>query len=546
MNPRSAPYLAFSCLLITLLTSSALLQSIGFLINIPLVRYALPIAFLPCLWLTYGYFFAPSPRNIIVGVALSVILTALGISSAQVLDLSVDGMAYQQPAVNAILHGWNPLDGNSTHIYHNSFPFGVWAMEASLAALYGSAESGKALQVWWLFIVLPVLLAGLRAHFAAPLQPCHYLIALLAILNPVVIGQLTTFYVDGLIYLEGLTFIGALLMFGTAQSHRKLPHLFMALAIFSLISTKLSGAYWSVVLCMGAIAYSYHQQRQHTIKLAAFLLLCGTVCICIICYHPYITNLLTYDSVMPLDYKTLEDSLRPANFTPLGGIERFFYSIFSVADGSTNSPAVQKWPWTMTTLEWQKAAPDFRSGGFGPLFALGLLLSALLACICHAYTYGAKRSLSRPQKAILWLILPIAIFSIAFPESWWARFVPLFYAAPFLLLLTIASGGKRTQWGIYAACLIFAANSAITIKSNYSRQNVAQRAFYRVIDKLHERGKTEVYLVPKAGKWHYIFNLSHLIIMRRLQENGIKSSLQVDAPCPNHATTWINSRICYE
>jgi len=260
-DSKNEPLLAFAVLLITLITSSLVLQIIGFWFNLPLARYVLPVSFLPCLLLTYGYFFRPSRRNIAGGLLLASVLVALSIWSSHVLDFSMDGMAEHQPYTDAILNGFIPIYNEEDLLQLHIYPPGNWAVRASVAALYGSIDADKTLNIWWIFIAFATLLAGLRNIFGK-LQFYHYAMVGLLILNPIVIVQTVTGLTDGTVYLEGMAFIGALLMFGDCPRRNQLSILLMSMCVLILINTKVPGLYHSVMLCAGAVIYLYLSQKK--------------------------------------------------------------------------------------------------------------------------------------------------------------------------------------------------------------------------------------------------------------------------------------------
>ena len=84
-------------------------------------------------------------------------------------------------------------------------------------------------------------------------------------------------------------------------------------------------------------------------------------------------------------------------------------------------------------------APDPRVGGFGPLFALELVLLLGLA------PWIVKRR-KQPGEAIdypIFMATGIAVACAVFPEPWWARYVSLLWTAPLLVAVAGALSDMR-------------------------------------------------------------------------------------------------------
>ena len=150
------------------------------------------------------------------GLALGVIALALAMS-AFYFDLSWDGQNYHQLGIYTIAENWNPLTGpmqeftpqlNSSVRY---FAKGPWYVAVAIYETTGCFEAGKCGTVLsWATMGLAVFAAsldwGLRRRLAV-------VIALVVALNPVVMSELTTFMVDG-IMVASLTVVVAALFSG--------------------------------------------------------------------------------------------------------------------------------------------------------------------------------------------------------------------------------------------------------------------------------------------------------------------------------------------
>jgi hypothetical protein len=535
---KTQNFLAFSLLLTLLIAGSLVVQVIGHLINIPLAPASLFIVLLPALWITYRICFPFTYQSIIIAVILGFLLAFLGILSIHMQDWTSDGISYHQPAVSALLHGWNPLGKPAEMLWQNIYPSGVWSVEASLVSLYGSIEAAKVLHIWWLFIAVPTIFVGLSHYTKIPLNYRQVFLIVLCVFSPIVLGQMLTHYVDALIYLSGLTFIGALLLLGHSDEEDKAAILLMVCCLIFIINTKLTGIYHAFMLCVCAVLFLWVKDKSIPWRLAIILCITGIFATFILGYHPYITNILKYGSLLHTDSSSFSAYQRPYNLAKLNSIERFFHSLFSVTGGKPREFAMLKWPWQLYGDEFEAAGePDIRSSGFGPLFALGLLISALLI------TYAVIKKISL-DKGLLIIAAALLFFSLTFPESWWLRYVPFAYAVPFLVLLRLPVQGRVIRFGIICVIIIFTTNSIIATLSAFDLYVRGAENFTEIIEKLHGKPKDSVYLVP-PGSDYKIYNHAYETLERRLSEKGIQPHVRVDAPCLHKAAQYSEFKVCY-
>lgn len=529
------PFLAFATALSALTAAIMLVQTAGNALDVHLTPYALWLSLPVAAAAGYGLAFRPSARNVAAGVGLAAALACLGYLSALRPDWSWDGIAYQQPAALAILEGWNPLRP-APMLWQNIYPSGVWAVEAAVAAAYGTIEAAKAVQWWWVFIALPVWLQGLR-EYLGPLGRGRLALAVTAVLNPVVLVQLGTHYVDGMLYLAGVSFLGALLL--TDGPHRRAAWLVMGAAVTFMVNAKLSGIYHAVAWCLLALVFLRLRQGRMPWQAGWRLLAVGLVATFVIGWRPYATNFLTYGALMPLDRNAFAAAQRPVNLAQVPAPGRFVYSVFSQTAGEgPREPARLKWPWEVAPSEWHVAGyPDARSGGFGPLYALGLVLSA-------AVVLGALYRRSGFDGPLALLAAGCLAASAAFPEGWWLRYVPFAYTAPLLALLAIRRREGAVRWGCGAAAVVFALNAALTAGAAWRYAGYAERRFAETLAAVRRDPSAPVYLVPPGADYE-VYNHAHRTLQRRLSAEGIDAPVRVGAPCGRMAGIWADFRVCY-
>lgn len=544
---NNLPVLAFSFFLCCVLVATLAIGFTGNLFKTSLIAYALPVALPIGYGLTYHHFFSPTRRNIAVCLIGSAVLCLLCIASQRIVDMSYDSMMYQQPAVSEILQGQNPLRDKSNLFWLDIYVHGVWMIQASIAASMGALETAKSLYLFWLFITPPVLFYGIR-NIHGSLTGWQIAIGILLFANPVFISQFLTHYTDALIYITGITFLGAMLLYGNDAGQNRISTALMVMTLALLISTKLSGVYFGVMLCCCVLVYKYLQDRKLPWGLAGILLATGIVSICIVNYKPYITNLLEYGWLLPMSGEELTASLRPANLDNMWPITRFFYSLFSIMGGENREIAVLKWPWLIAAREWQIGSVDPKSGGFGPLFALSMVLCFLWLGWHQCCEYWNKKSFQPIflARSVAVIALLVFAFSILFPQSWWARYSPFVYAVPLLLLLSAAPRLPSRLQSIARLLIIgvFCFNNLIVLHATYDDRMVTARQYDDTIKHL-QSVQGEIYLVPELRERFPRYGQAPFTIQRRLQEKNISASIKVHATCKYEDAIWGGIRICH-
>lgn len=526
---KDTPFTSAAVFLLLQLAVAQLTQGAGHLLDISLVKASLPVGAIVAYGLTYTRFFARTFTNQRILVTVYAALWALALISAQIYDMTADGLGYQQPGAEAILAGWNPLHKTDS-LWENLYPTGVWEMEAALAYMYGSIESAKMLQIWWLFIAYNLLLAGIRQHKGS-LTRTDYALVALTVLCPVTLTQMLTHYVDAMIYCAGIAFLGAMLLY-TAQA--RLSLLLMSCCILFIVNAKLSGIYHAVVLCAVAVLYIWLTTKRLPVKESAALFAAGMLATLALGYHPYVTNFLTYGSLLHMDGSQFAGHQRPANLKDMLPPQRFAYSIFSATGGAPRADAALKYPWQILPSEWEAAGtPDPRSGGYGVLFAL---------CFCATIALLLISARSIADKRLPATALLLLASSLLFPESWWARYVPFGYAAFLLLLLALPK--PKNPALLYGVIALFCANSIIAGLASFSATDKAQEKFTAIAAQLKPKPQGSVYLVP-PGDDYMIYNHAHMPLQRRLKQLGVETTVKVNAPCPNKAAEISEFKICY-
>lgn len=539
MNITNFSFLPPAFFLLFTTAGTLLIQSAGYFLGHSLLLPSAAISAALSLYITYWRIFEFSDKNKALLLVYLLALGIIGILSSYLLDMTADGIGYQQPAIAAIINGWNPLT-KTDMTWQNVYPSATWQLGATLALIFGSIEAAKMYTILWLFICVPVLLAGLQNHFGAPLRRSQILCMELIVLCPVVLAQALTHYVDAALYLSGITFIGGLLFLRKGSRHNALAFAILFSCTLFIVNAKLSGIYHAAVLCFAALVYLSIGYRKLPIKEACALLGCGLVAVVFTGFHPYVTNLIHYGSLMPMyGGGGFSSGQKPVNIAQMDMISGFFYSIFSAVASVPKEAAVLKFPWSISSREWFFAGvADNRVGGFGVWFGFAL-------CFLGVYLTACARNITQwdwPLAAVAFILL---LTSIAFPQNWWLRYVPFAYAA-FLLFLLAVQLPQHPALKVfhYVTIAILYINSTISLVSALQYQQIKQTEFMTLVEKLAAKPKGSVYLVP-PGEDYLTYNQAHVTLIRRFGQLGIPVTVKVNATCPNEAATLAEFKVCH-
>ena len=372
-------------------------------------------------------------------------------------DPSWDGPAYHAPAVVHMLQGWNPVYGETGLWIIDQYPNGAWAIRAALVGVAGGdLAAGRMLTV-----LAAMGLFAMTAEFAAATlrarRTAAVAVALLVVLNPVVISQVWTDYVDGLLGIYALSYLLALMAMRGARPRWALATA-AALAVLTA-TTKAAGLYYIFVITFLMLLWHvwHGLGRRNGLRetLMRFTVLTAAVVLLLVitAWRPYATNLQDYGSLIypPVD-KILGDQ-RPSNLHDAGPGTRAVYLFFSEGrSGRGQGDPLSLRPFDISRSAIKSSIHDARSGGFGPFFGLQAVLAAGLVL------WAAASGRIRDGRVYYAAIVCLAA-TAAFPESWWARFVPLAWAATILLAAPMLAGfnsSGRIQRGVAAVFVVLA------------------------------------------------------------------------------------------
>ncbi|MGK6353283.1 hypothetical protein [Parapedobacter sp. DT-150] len=354
-------------------------------------------------------------------------------------DVSPDGQEYHQEAIIQLHNGWNPYhialsENTNQAIWINHYAKGMETIQSSIYYATGSIEAGKStnfiLAIAGFFLSVAVMLTlGLSRGKAQ-------ILGLLLTLNPVVVNQLLTFYVDGVLASLIIILISALIL---AIIEKQLTYyLLLAFTVVLAFNVKFTAIVYVAIFVCGA--WVWLMQNKQLIHHKPFIITCvlAVISAILIGFNPYVTNTICHGHPLyPLFGPNKVDIMThnlPGNFKEMSGIAKFGVSLFSHTDNTKaiNSGVPElKIPFTLNKIDIGSAGKvDTRLAGFGPLFS-GILLLALVLLIFLLYRLRAKHEV----KYLAFLLGVMGVSIAIIPEAWWARYVPQLWFIPLVILL---------------------------------------------------------------------------------------------------------------
>lgn len=399
---------------------------------------------------------------------LGPILAACGFLASiagQFDDLSVDGMGARIESVLGLSAGWNPVKDPSfqegvklgeTNPYLQGcfvvqsgyqYSFGN-LLAAYLAHVTGNLNAGKA--------ITPILAVasfgiafGALTVLALP-TGWSLALALMAALNPVVISQSSTYYIDGHTgSLFTAMLFSALRLLVTGLSADGLTVL--VVSFLGLSASKTSGLFYGVIIDVVFLGF---YAATHLKNLRPMLVFVG------------ISALVTWPvgmlfrkvngfPALTLEYLQSATNLATPGYgvgdtsygldamLKLDRVQIFFMSYFAPTEIVADKVKT-KFPFWLNRRElsvFEDLTPDARSGGYGPLYG-GCLLLAMASLGVTFLGQG-------PPIAALFPIIPL-VLSVGLTQTWWARWAPQGWLIPTALLIpvmcSLAAGPKGKRW----------------------------------------------------------------------------------------------------
>jgi hypothetical protein len=457
--------------------------------------------------------------------------------SSKLREYSSDGQTYHAQARIEFISGKNPFYDDFSDQRIQEFPNGHYVFANNIYQITGDIDSTRALN----FIVA---CASFMACFSIILLlDCKlttaFFVSLTATLNTIVITQVFSFYVDGI--LASLINIIVFQSLIIHQKHDKFLLIAFGATVAVLISIKLTGILYALILIGGVIGWDVLQQlkwqkikkklntplqeerykvgvqprhspqavenyipsdlrRERTSDLIAGIKeqksIAFVVCIAVIIgigffgFSSYVKTLWKHGDLLHVYGESVENYFRshpeniPSNWINESPPKRLVLSLLSISKQSGNEDAKIKIPFTLNAKEVKTFhTGDNRSGGFGPLFS-GAFLISLFLMFNLVYNISDANNL---EKQIFLSIVLISATVIINPMAWQARFAPqLWLVTVFALFYSLQISKKSFIVKIFSLILLTALTTNISIVgySYITQQYKATRKINRELNKI--------------------------------------------------------------
>ena len=466
----------------------------------------------------------------------------------RIYDLSVDGNSYHKTAIAFLKNGWNPLyesarkfqkdndkvipieKEHKQDLWIEHYPKATWIIAATMYSMTNNIESGKCIT-----LILSIMLLVISYNCLKKIMDKKWAVAIsiLLVLNPIVLAQIFTYYVDGIM---GICFAIELLLLMCINPKEKIDkNIMIGLVSICCIFVNLK---FTGLLCSGAIAGIYYfywliiNRKENLLEIfkritLIFVIVFG-LSVFIVGSNSYIQNTVEHHNPLyPLIGKDKVDiitSMEPKNFKDISKFKKYLISTFSKTENiSGNSIAKTKNPLKVSKDEVTNLySPDVRMAGFGPFTALITIISTILFIVLSVILY------IKEKKNILFVLIPfstIIITSLLVGEYWWARYVPQLHLIPvsvFVLTIYLSKYIKSKKWYVPACTLllIIAANTACFLYID-----VKMLICYRTITSDIKKMKQVKDLKLKLGGTDDLYGYYYT-----LNDNNVKYTVDKDIP----------------
>ena len=440
-----------------------------------------------------------------LATALAVLVAALLLAAA-FFDMSWDGLWYQQTAVYQMSHGWNPLQDPmhsfTPHLqdWLRHYAKGPWYIALALFQTTHNIEWSKA-ATWAALAATFFAIFAVSRDFGMR-RPTVVVIAALVSLNPVVVCQLASYLVDGLMVSFLACFVAAMIRYFRRPS---LLIVWVAIASAILcINAKFTGL---VYLCFFSAAgglYLIIKRRNLLLRYSAILFASILLGVVLFGFNPYVTNYVhrghpfypllgtaAYPSHAQMGRDPVDLYETPKNMVGCSRLFRLAYAIFGRPGSQPffeGDNAHLMWPFD---IRWKDINffyfHEVRISGFGPLFSGAFIIGLLLLGMAIVRP-GIPREIT-----ILLAGAIIASLMIS-THTWWARFAPHLWWLPIVAVIAVlaAPGRRAARWIAWGLASLLLVDETLVAVIHFRWEIEATKKTYEQMAFLRQKGEIEV------------------------------------------------------
>ena len=540
---------AYFLLILVMFTAFQLLKISNFLGIIQILSIIIPI-----IALLYKIPKRNKDNVFVIAIYLFILL-ALPFVYNKTYDLTVDGNSYHKTAIAFIKNGWNPIYETSREFQANNdkvvkiekdrkldlwiehYPKATWVIAAVIYNMTGNIESGKCITLI-LSIMLLIITYNVLRKILDKSKFWPSIISCLVVLNPIVLSQLFSYYVDGIM---GILFlIEILLLFLINPKEKTNILLWICLTSICVIFTNIK---YTGLLCSGVIAATFYfywliKYRKDKDFIKVFkrvtinFIIVFVIAIFFVGSNSYVKNTIEHHNplypIIGKDKVDIITTMQPKSFGNKNMAEKFVISLFSKTEnvGYGAKEPTLKLPIKVYSSEIDELyAPDVRIAGFGPLFALIIIVTMPI------FIYSAIKIIRKEKKLAHYIYLPIIavlVSSILVGENWWARYVPQLYLFPVgavLILVYIRKYNLSKMNKIISALAVLL--MAVNV-SMYGYINLKEiESFHEITNDIKEMRNTKNLKLKLTGSpdlYGYLYTLN---------DNGVKYTIKNNIAAEN-------------
>ena len=300
---------SFARLLIAIPLVSYVLAVLSLWVGLQINSFIFPIAVcISVLWECSDKRIRGCVRWTTIVAVLVVLSVTLGLSAC-IYDRSFDGQWYHACTIRELVNGWNPIYSSAcnpslidgyTVLWVEHYPRGIETIAATIVACMGNLDAGKVLNLWFVFSSIVYIYLFLCYCLPTMNKYLRIWIALVVALNPVVINQMCTYYIDWTLYTLLVIFLINMYLFFVKGIQRAL-HIDLLL-LFFIPTIKFNIFFWIVLwggICFFALLRK--SRYKHSFRLTAVCAVVVLSGIGVGAYNPYLTNWKEHGSpVYPL------------------------------------------------------------------------------------------------------------------------------------------------------------------------------------------------------------------------------------------------------
>ncbi len=456
-------------------------------------------------------------------VCLIITLSFYGLAS-YFYDYFWDSMGYHSHIIGEMANGWNPIydgdikDGDRYNdaIWCNYYTKGYELIAACFVVVSGNLQAGKCVNFMLLLACFLSVYNCFSAFFQQYRKGISLIMTVIVVLNPVVINQILTFYIDWLLYVVLLIGICNIYMYSKTKDRQSLLNI--GLLCLFVPTIKINIAFYFYILIIFSILI-YARSLFKDGALIATIAICSLIGFTVLGCCTYVRNVIEKGSPFyPLvdrlgnnvDIMTINT---PSEYI---GKSRLYTINHSLIHNPKND-IMQKYENTIIIPHKKNinhsVYPDTRIGGFGILF----FESTVLLALSLISFFLKKHEYSENLIKMLLFLGSIYLCLYLLPSGWWARYNCYFYLFPCVIILFLVKKANK-GWLLNTAIFMLIIDSGLSICGS-------------ILFSYISRQKTEAVVKMLSGLSSVKVSTSNYAFVNLMSDYGIKCQKVDESTC---------------